>query len=86
MNELEDAKGRVRNQENVACNINVFWPNFQKRDDARMVPKAAKTMNEKDLKRKEKVGRTGAKKMKIWYQVRIQLKIFVFRKRQRAQN
>ena len=26
-----------------------------------MVPKAAKTMNEKDLKRKKKVGRTGAK-------------------------
>ena len=61
MNELEDAKGRVENQENVACNINVFWPNFQRRDDARMVPKATKAMNEKDLKRKKKVGRTGTK-------------------------
>ena len=43
------------------CNINVFWPNFQRRDDARMVPKATRAMNEKDLKRKKKVGRTAAK-------------------------
>ena len=38
------------------------------------------------MNEKRKLEELEQKKMKIWYQVRIQLKIFVFRKRQRAQN